>query len=55
MPITISRQTGSVSAPEYTPDQIDRAWEAVIKSWANAHRDELKKLADEAASGARGE
>lgn len=54
MPITISRQTGAVSIPDYTPEQIDRAWEAVVQSWADANLDVLRALYEEAASGSRG-
>lgn len=51
MPIVISRQTGDIiSKPEYTPDQIDRAWDQIIKKWADDNKDRLKSLAEEYAS-----
>lgn len=50
MPIVISRQTGAIQAPEYTQEQIDRAWEHVTKVWAEANKAQLQALAQEYAS-----
>lgn len=51
MPIVISRQTGAIiSAPEYTQEQKDRAWEAVTKAWSEANKAQLQALAKEYAS-----
>lgn len=55
MPITVSRQSGAVSVPEYAPDQIDRAWEAIVRNWRDNHPDDLEKLRKECASEPRGE
>lgn len=51
MPIVISRETGSIQpSTPYTPDQIDRAWEAVVRAWAQANQDHLRDLEAEYAS-----
>lgn len=51
MPIVISRETGAIiSAPVCTPEQTDRAWEAVTKAWAEANKAQLQALAKEYAS-----
>lgn len=56
MPIVISRETGEiVNKPTYSQEQIDRAWECVVGAWAEANRPLLQALAEEAASGPRGE
>lgn len=56
MPIVISRETGAIiSKPEYTQDQIDRAWEHVIRVWASANQAALSALAEKNASEPRGE
>lgn len=55
MPIVIDLKTGAVTAPEYTQEQKDRAWEAITKAWANANKARLQELANQHASGPRGE
>lgn len=56
MPIVISRETGAVkNAPAYTPDAIDRAWEAVVRAWMEGNKPRLQALAEEYASEPRGE
>ena len=55
MPIVVKLDTGAISAPEYTQEQKDRAWERVVQSWAEANKARLQALADEYASGPRGE
>lgn len=56
MPIVISRDSGAViSKPEYTQDQIDRAWEHIVRTWAAANQASLAALAKEYASEPRGE
>ena len=38
MPIVVSRQTGEIiSKPELTQADLDRAWEAVARSFAKRH------------------
>lgn len=49
MPIVVSRPSGVIqSAPNYSPDEIDRAWEAIVQHWAAENAALLKELADEA-------
>ena len=56
MPIVISRETGAVKdAPTYTQEQIDLAWENVIRAWAAANKVRLRELVEEYASEPRGE
>lgn len=56
MPIVISRKTGEIiSKPDYTQEQIDRAWEHVVKVWAAANADYLAAQAKEYTSEPRGE
>ena len=55
MPIVVKLDTGAVTAPEYTQEQMDRAWVAITKAWANANKDRLRDLANQYASGPRGE
>ncbi len=51
MPIVANRKTGKIlHMPDYTQEQRDRAWEAVVKSWAKTHQAELRRLAAEADS-----
>lgn len=50
MPIVISRETGAVRAPEHTQEQKDRAWEYVVRAWAEANKPQLQALAKEYAS-----
>lgn len=51
MPMVISRETGAVSVPEYSQEQIDKAWEKIVKAWADANKGTLQTLAEEYASG----
>lgn len=49
MPIVASRKTGKIlHMPDYTQEQRDRAWEAVVTSWAKTHQEELRRLGEEA-------
>lgn len=42
MPIVISRDTGKIiSRPEYTQDEIDRAWEQIVRAWCKKYPDKL--------------
>lgn len=41
-PIIIDRHTGKrINNPQYTQEQIDYAWEVVIRAWAEKHKDVL--------------
>lgn len=49
MPIVANRKTGKIlHMPDYTQEQRDRAWEAVVTNWAKSHQEELRRLAEEA-------
>lgn len=49
MPIVANRKTGKIlHMPDYTQEQRDRAWEAVVTSWAKNHQADLRRLAAEA-------
>lgn len=50
MAIEISRESGAVSAPDYTQDQIDLAWEQVVRAWGEANRAQLHAMAEEYAT-----
>lgn len=39
MPIIVDRKTGAIQAPQYTQEQKDRAWEAIVRAQAT----EMKK------------
>lgn len=53
MPIVANRKTGKIlHMPDYTQEQRDRAWEAVVTSWAKTHQAELRRLAVESEAAA---
>lgn len=54
MPIVINRESGEVTAPEYSQAQRDLAWETVVRAWAEANKASLQALAKEHASEPRG-
>lgn len=54
MPIVINRETGEVTAPEYSQAQCDLAWEVIVRAWAEANQPTLQALANEHASEPRG-
>lgn len=45
MPIVIPRQGDiPVQATTLSQEQSDKIWEAIIRAWANKHREELAEL-----------
>ena len=47
MPIVIPRQgDATIQAPMLSQEQSDKIWEAIIRAWANKHREELAELLD---------
>jgi len=45
MPIVVDRRTGKIiSAPEYTQEQKDAAWEMIVRNWIQRHADEFREL-----------
>lgn len=47
MPIVVSRKTGQIlSRPNYTPEQIEKAHEAIVRTWAEANKEYLCNLGD---------
>lgn len=56
MPIVVSRPSGVIqTTPNYSPAEIDRAWEAIVQRWAAENAAQRKALADQYASEPRGD
>lgn len=51
MPIVISRKGAILQASAPTQEQQDKAWEALVRSWARKHPDLLKQPQVEAIPG----
>lgn len=54
MPIVIARSGEILQAPVLTQEQKDRAWEAIIDGWGEAHPDQLRELVLDQAQAAAG-